>query len=151
MVIHAGADEIWALVSDITRTGEWSPENLGGEWIDGASGPEVGARFKGHNKRGRSKWSSNCRVIAADPGREFAFATGREGKPDTIWRYELEPAGAGDTRLTESFELVRPLGAVSNFVTRVTTGVRDRHADLQKNVEVSLARLKTIAEARASR
>lgn len=147
MVIHRGAEEIWALVTDITRTGEWSPENTGGVWLDGAAGPAVGARFKGSNTRGRSRWSTTCRVIAADPGRQFAFATGREGKPETIWRYVLEPAGDAGTKVTESFELVKPLGAVSNFVTRVTTGVRDRQADLEENLRVSLGRLKAIAEA----
>ena len=146
VVIHRRPEEIWALVTDVTRTGEWSPENTGGVWLDGATGPVVGARFKGSNKRGRSRWATTCRVIAADPSRQFAFATGREGKPETIWRYVLEPAGAADTRVTESFELVKPLGAVSNFITRVTTGVRDRQADLEENVRVSLARLKAIAE-----
>jgi hypothetical protein len=39
--------------------------------------------------------------------------------------------------LTESFELVKPLGAISNFVTPITTGVRDRRADLKENVGAS--------------
>jgi hypothetical protein len=147
VVIHAGADQLWALVSDITRTGEWSPENTGGVWLDGADGPAVGARFKGANKRGRSRWATTCRVTAAEPGREFAFVTGREGKPDTMWRFVLEPAGPGETKLTESFELVKPLGTISNFVTRVTTGVRDRQADLEDNVRASVERIKAIAEA----
>lgn len=147
IVVHAPAEHIWALVTDITRTGEWSPENTGAVWLDGATGPAVGARFKGSNRRGKTKWSTTCRVTVADPPREFAFETGREGKPETLWRYLLEPAGAGDTKLTESFELVKPLGSVSNFITRITTGVRDRRADLETNVEASLARIKTIAEA----
>ena len=146
MVVHAGAEAVWAIVTDVTRTGEWSPENTGGVWLDGATGPEVGARFKGSNKRGRSRWATTCRVITVEANREFAFVTGREGKPETIWRYVLEPAGDGGTTVTESFELVKPLGAVGNFVTRVTTGVRDRQADLQENLAVSLSRLKAIAE-----
>jgi hypothetical protein len=36
---------------------------------------------------------------------------------------------------------------VSNLVTRDTTGVKDRRADLEENVRVSLGRLKEIAEA----
>ena len=40
--ISASADAVWPLVSDLTRMGEWSPENQGGEWIKGASGPEIG-------------------------------------------------------------------------------------------------------------
>jgi len=145
VLVDASPDAVWALVTDVTRTGEWSPENTGGVWLDGATGPAVGARFKGSNRRGKTKWATTCVVTAAEPGREFAFATGRPGKPETVWRYVLEPDGDG-TRVTESFELVKPLGAVSNFVTRVTTGVKDRRADLEENVRTSLAQLKEIAE-----
>jgi hypothetical protein len=146
IVVHASADDVWALVTDVTRTGEWSPENIGAVWLDGATGPAVGARFKGTNRRGKSKWASTCEIIAAVPGREFTFVTGSVAKPDTRWRYVLEPAGEGETRITESFELVKPLGAASRFLTRVTTGVRDRRADLEDNVRQSLARIKEIAE-----
>lgn len=144
--VHAPAEALWALVTDVTRAGEWSPEATGGVWLDGATGPAVGARFKGSNRRGRTKWATTCEVTEADPGREFSFVTGRPGKPETVWRYVFEAAGDGATRVTESFELVKPLGAVSNFVTRVTTGVKDRRADLEENVRVSLARIKEIAE-----
>ncbi|MEN3315283.1 MAG: hypothetical protein V7605_1517 [Acidimicrobiaceae bacterium] len=147
VTVGAPAEALWDLVTDVTRTGEWSPEATGGAWIDGATGPAVGARFKGTNRRGRTRWSTTCEVTAAAPGREFTFVTGRPGKPETVWRYVFEPDGDGGTQVTESFELVKPLGAVSNFVTRVTTGVKDRRADLEANIGVSLAKLKAIAEA----
>lgn len=147
VAVHGSAEELWALVTDITRTGEWSPEATGGMWLDDATGPAVGARFRGSNRRGRTKWATTCEVTVAEPGREFAFVTGRPGKPETVWRYTFEPVGESDTLVTESFELVKTLGAVSNFVTRVTTGVKDRRADLDENVRVSLGRLKEIAEA----
>lgn len=146
VVVHASANTLWALVTDVTRTGEWSPENTGAVWLDGATGPGAGARFKGTNRRGKTKWASTCHVVTADPGREFVFVTGDVAKPETRWRYVLEPAGEGETRVTESFELVKPLGAASRFLTRVTTGVKDRRADLEENVRQSLARIKEIAE-----
>ncbi len=146
VVVAASAEELWTLVTDVTRTGEWSPENTGAVWLDGATGPVVGARFKGTNRRGRTKWASTCTVVTADPGREFAFLTGDPAKPDARWRYVLEPAGEGATRVTESFELVKPLGAASRFITRVTIGVRDRRGDLEENVRQSVARIKEIAE-----
>jgi len=145
--IAAPADALWELVTDITRTGEWSPEATGGVWLDNATGPRVGARFRGSNRRGRTKWSTTCEVTVAEPGREFVFVTGRPAKPETVWRYVLGPASDGTTLVTESFELVKPLGPVSNLVTRVTTGVKDRRADLEENVRASLAKLKAIAEA----
>lgn len=145
-IISAPADRIWALISDVTATGQWSPENTGGEWLDGATGPAAGVRFKGNNRRGKVKWSTTCEVTAAEPGREFTFVTGTAAKPQTIWRYLLEPE-AGGTRVTESFELAKPIGPVSRLVTRLTTGVRDRRADLDENLRVSLANLKRVAEA----
>ena len=71
----------WDLASDITRVGEVSPETFEAEWPGGASGPGVGARFRGHvrrNGRGPVYWTV-CTVVACDPGREFAFAVAGPG------------------------------------------------------------------------
>lgn len=144
--IRAGAEQVWAMVADVTRMGEWSPETERAEWIDGATGAAVGARFKGHNRRGRTKWSTTCEVIEAEPGRSFAFAVGKAAKPDTIWRYRFEPAG-DEVTVTESFELTKPLGSFTRLLTRVTTGVKDREADLTEGVRATLASLKEAAEA----
>jgi hypothetical protein len=105
--IAAPAERIWTLVSDVTRIGEFSPETFDAEWLGGASGPQVGARFRGHvrrNGRGPVYWTT-CTVIASEPGREFAFAVGGgQGRTVNTWRYQLAP-GPGGTAVTESFEL----------------------------------------------
>jgi hypothetical protein len=104
----APADRIWDLVSDVTKIGRYSPETFEGEWLEGASGPAVGARFRGHVKRngkGPTYWTT-CTVTASVPGREFAFGVGSADKPLNIWRYRLEPTADG-TDVTESFELAR--------------------------------------------
>ena len=49
--MNATPEEVWALVSDVTQIGRYSPETFEGEWLDGATGPAVGARFRGHVKR----------------------------------------------------------------------------------------------------
>jgi uncharacterized protein YndB with AHSA1/START domain len=108
VTVHMDAppDRIWDLVSDVTRIGSYSPETFDAEWLDGATGPEVGGRFRGHVKRngkGPVYWTS-CTVLASEPGREFAFGVGSRHKPLNTWRYRLEPAGDG-TDVTESFEL----------------------------------------------
>ncbi|HEV3366119.1 MAG TPA: SRPBCC family protein [Acidimicrobiales bacterium] len=108
VTVHMDAppDRVWDLVSDVTRIGSYSPETFEAEWLDGATGPEVGARFRGHVKRngkGPIYWTS-CTVLASEPGREFAFGVGAPDKPLNTWRYRLEPSGDG-TDVTESFEL----------------------------------------------
>jgi hypothetical protein len=104
----APADTIWDLLSDVTKIGRYSPETFEAEWLEGATGPAVGAKFRGHVKRngkGPIYWTT-CSVIASEPGREFAFGVGSPEKPLNIWRYRLEPAGDG-TDVTESFELAK--------------------------------------------
>jgi uncharacterized protein YndB with AHSA1/START domain len=106
--IDATPADVWALVSDVTRIGEFSPETIGAEWIDGADGPAVGAKFRGHVKRngiGPIYWNT-CSVLDCVPEREFAFGVGSANKPLNVWRYHLEPTddGAG-TDVTESFAL----------------------------------------------
>jgi len=145
ITVRAEPAAIWSLVTDVTRMGEWSPENERGEWIDGATGPAVGARFKGYNRRGRSRWSTTCEVTEAQPGRSFVFVTGGTAKPGTWWRYRFDPVDGG-TLVTESFEMTKALGPFSRFLTRVTTGVTDRRADMEESIHVTLAALKQAAE-----
>src|SRR6476619_1853230 len=109
--INAPADKIWDLVSDVTKIGRYSPETFEAEWLDGASGPAVGASFRGHVKRngkGPIYWTT-CTVVACEAGREFAFGVVSEGKHLNTWRYQLEPAGEG-TDVTESFQLADNAG-----------------------------------------
>ena len=51
VTMSAPADKIWDLIADVRNTGKFSPEVLEAEWLDGASGPALGARFRGHVKR----------------------------------------------------------------------------------------------------
>jgi hypothetical protein len=105
--VEAPPEQVWALVSDITNTGKFSPETFEAEWLDGATGPAVGARFRGHvrrNQRGPVYWT-NCTVTISQPGREFVFGVvGPGGKTVNTWGYRFEPSGSG-TDVTEFFEL----------------------------------------------
>lgn len=104
--IDASPAEVWALVSDVTRIGEFSPETFEARWTAGSSGPEVGATFKGHVKRngvGPTYWSP-CRVTRCEPERVFEFAVGTQTVRVNTWGYRLQPAGDG-TDVTEYFRL----------------------------------------------
>ena len=104
--MNAPADKIWDLVSDVTKIGRYSPETFEAEWLDGATGPAVGAKFRGHvkrNQKGPIYWTT-CTVLACEPGKEFTFGVGPSDKPLNVWSYTLEPSGDG-TDVTESFTL----------------------------------------------
>src|SRR5215210_3883643 len=101
--VRASAGAAYDLVSDLPGMGELSPENTGGRWLRGATGPAVGARFKGRNRNGLRRWSTNVRVEAADPGREFAFGiTSYLGIPVSRWCYAFLPSLEGCT-VTETW------------------------------------------------
>jgi hypothetical protein len=102
----APADKIWNLITDITRTGEFSPEVFESEWLGGATGPALGAKFRGHVRRneiGPVYWTT-CQVTACEPGREFGFAVLAGDRALNNWHYRLDAQGDG-TDVTESFRL----------------------------------------------
>jgi hypothetical protein len=139
--VDASPTALYDVVSDVRRMGEWSPECRRCEWIGGATGPAVGARFKGSNQRGLARWSTKPRVVVADPGREFAFVTGHLGRDMTKWSYRFEPASE-HTNVTESFEMLRDMPWYFRLADRLLMGVKDRKADLETNMQETLRRLK---------
>jgi len=144
IVISTSPGRIYGLVSDLPRMGEWSPECERVEWAGGTTAAAEGARFTGHNRGGPfglMRWSRHGRVLAADPGREFAFVTEEGGRESTVWRYRFE-AVEGGTRVTESYE-VRRIPAWARVLDIPT----NRHRELHEAMRHTLGRLKAAAEA----
>ena len=141
--IDAAPDVLYDLVTDPANMGRLSPECTGGRWLDGATGPAVGARFKGSNKRGVIRWSTTATVVAAEPGREFAFEVGDSG---IRWAYAFEPDGTG-TVVTESRVASKPYPFIAKAFTTVLLGGVERHTqELRDGMAATLARLKELAE-----
>ena len=104
--MKAPVEEVWALVSDVTRIGEFSPETFEAVWTHGATGPAEGARFKGHVKRngvGPTYWTP-CTVTKCVENEVFEFGVGLDANPINTWGYRLQ-AENGGTRVTEYFRL----------------------------------------------
>jgi uncharacterized protein YndB with AHSA1/START domain len=95
--IAAPPERVFEMVSELSRMGEWSPENTGGKWLGGASGPTMGAKFKGTNKSGRHRWSTLVTVTRCEPGRAFEFEVSSMGLKVARWGYDIEPNGTGCT------------------------------------------------------
>jgi hypothetical protein len=143
--IDAPPAAVYALVADVTRTPEFSPEILACAWLDGAAGPAAGARFEAVNKVARGPaWRNRPVVIAAQPGREFAFSRTEKFAGTVVWRYRLEPDGAG-TRLTESYDVTRPISWLGWFIIGRLYGCRDRRAELRAGMNQTLQRIRETA------
>ncbi|HYZ93007.1 MAG TPA: SRPBCC family protein [Actinomycetota bacterium] len=150
--IEASPQDVYDLVTDVTRTGEWSPECRRCKWLNGATHAREGARFRGYNRSGIVRWSRLVEVVAADSGREFAFRTLPDllNKDSTTWRYKLEPSERG-TIVRQSYEIHRLPAFPVNLIMRT---LLRHHADLRPHMRQTLERIKAIAErstARSSR
>lgn len=145
--IAASPEVVWGLVSDLPRMGEWSPENTGGTWVGGATGPSVGAKFKGSNSNNGKSWSTIAKVTAADPGSRFAFDVSVMGVvPVSRWEFEIAPSESGCT-VTQSWTDRRP-GFFKPMATKAT-GVADRVGFTKGSMEQTLANLAAEAESSA--
>ena len=103
--VDADPDTVYALVSDVTRMGEWSPEATGGEWTHGEPAT-LGSRFHGHNQRDGDTWTTECEVVDATPGRRFAWGvvtyTPEDGTSE--WAFDLVAESSG-CRLTQRYTM----------------------------------------------
>jgi ligand-binding SRPBCC domain-containing protein len=143
--------EVYAIVSDVTRIGELSPVCKGGSWDDASQAGTKGAWFTGHNAIGDDiSWDTHCEVVAAEPGREFAFVNhGPTGDLELVrWGYTFEPAGDGTT-VTESWQVLPSYpDMVSGGDPSVDVAARiDGMAQMARDgMKETLANLKRVAE-----
>jgi hypothetical protein len=142
--MDAPVERVWELVSDVTRIGEFSPETFDAEWIRGATGPAVGAWFRGHvkrNQKGPTYWT-RCKVTVCEPNRAFEFGVMvRNSSPVNTWGYRLKPAGGG-TDVTEYFRLADNVG--SRIYWALVGRRRGRTND--RNMRATLEGMKAVVE-----
>ena len=140
-VVPADPDSVYAVVSDVTRIGERSPECHTAAWLPGAPAGEVGSVFRGRNRASLlARWSRRCEVLTADRGRAFAFRTLPERldvsrRDSTTWRYDLAAVDGG-TRVTHSYEItLLPLRPMRALYGRLIPQHRDMRPQMAANLE----------------
>lgn len=136
--IAASPEEVYAAISDITRMGEWSVECHSCEWHDGFDGPAVGATFDGHNRNGDNEWTTQVKIVEAEPGRSFSFECSMFDFHFSTWGYRIEPTAEG-CRVTEWSDDLRPESALE-FSAKMS-GIADREARNQLTMSGTLERL----------
>ena len=144
IVIGRSPEELFELVSDITHMGAWSPVCKACWWDEG-DGPRVGAMFTGRNELPERTWETRSEVVAADPGREFAWVVTATG---TRWGYTFD-AVEGGTEVTESWDFPPEAAAVfrERFGDGAEAQIAERSNLAETGIAATLAAIKATAEA----
>jgi hypothetical protein len=142
--MNAAPDKVWGLVADITKMGDYSPEVIEAEWLGDATGPALGARYRGHVKRNENfpilYWTT-CEITECTPGEVFEFAVVFGNTKANVWRYEFCAADGG-TDVTESYDLGD--GLFTKIWYPLGGFLRDRRN--QRDMLKTLERVKAVAE-----
>jgi uncharacterized protein YndB with AHSA1/START domain len=141
--ISAAPEVVWRLVSDLPRMGEWSPENTGGEWVKGATGPAAGAKFKGRNAAGSREWSTTATVIDARPAERFSFLVTTGPLKIAEWSFDIVPSESG-CFVTQTW--IDRRGRLITFFGSKLSGVDDRATFSRESMEQTLAGIAAAAE-----
>lgn len=140
--IAAPPEQVWALVADLSRMPEWSPQ-VRKQIVLGRT-VKRGTRTLNINGQGRLRWPTTAKVVVFEPHRKLAF---KIIENRTIWTYELEPTAAG-TRLTESRTIPNGTSKFSDFsVDKGLGGAEAFEASLGTGISTTLERIKAAAEA----
>lgn len=159
--VAATPADVYAVVTDLPRSGEWSAECRGGAWVAGEPAT-VGAVFRGMNHRApgvvawapvvRGEWTTESEVVVAEPGRRFSWSMrdSKGDKQDSVWTFEVTPDGAGSV-LTHHFRM----GAATEGIRGITADMDDAEkqrfftewgAKLEGDLAATLDRIKAVIE-----
>ncbi|CDQ45326.1 SRPBCC family protein [Mycolicibacterium neoaurum] len=138
--IDAPPAKVWALISDLSRMPEWSPQTRKMKLLGSM---RVGAKTVNVNRRGLQAWPTTSTIIAIEPERKLAFRVDLNG---TEWSYELEPIEGG-TRVIESRRAPNGIKKVSTvLVNAMMGGVPSFEEELVDGMNQTLSRIKAAAE-----
>lgn len=143
-MVAARPEVVYDLVSDITRTGEWSPVCQECWWEEPAAAGTVGAWFRGRNVVPERTWETRSQVVAATRGSEFAWLV---GDGFVRWSFAMQPLDDG-TRLTEAWDFL-PAGLAffeRQYGDAAAAQIEDRTRAAHTGIPRTLARISAILE-----
>jgi hypothetical protein len=146
IIINRSPEELYDMVADVTRMGEWSPVCTACWWDEG-DGPRVGAKFTGRNERPERTWETRSEVVTADHGRRFAWVV-VEPPTGARWDYSFVVVD-GETEVTETWELP-PEGSAffeKMFGDDAVKEIGIRSDGAKSGIGATLAAIKGAAEA----
>ncbi len=140
-VVAAPPERVWAVLTDLARMPEWSPETVRMVPLK-RGGLRVGQWYLGVNRRKYVVWPTRSILSVLEPGRTLAWDTATSG---ARWVFEVEPAatedGTGDaTRLVHRRPVPARLTLLSRVAAPLLLGGSVGHSDeleagMQRTVE----------------
>lgn len=143
--ISVPSSEAYELVSDPGKLAALAEEYRGHRWLGGATEAAVGEKFVGRNKNKMMRWTTVCTITDADPGKRFAFEVTAGPLKVARWQYDFEET-TGGCRVVESTWDRR--AGWFRVLAGPLTGVRDRTAHNQRNIDSTLRRMREHLERR---
>ncbi|MXP23877.1 SRPBCC family protein [Gordonia sp. HNM0687] len=146
IVINASAEDVWAVISDLERMGEWSPQCK--KMIIRGGEVALGTKTININRRGPLVWPTTSKVVRFAPNKEIAF---RVAENRTVWSYTIEPSDTG-VKVIEKREVGDGTTKVSSFfVDKLLGGASSFEEELKLGMAETLGKIKRAAEASAAR
>jgi len=148
--IDAPPQRVWQIVSDVELMPTMSSELQSVEWLDGAFGPSVVARFIGRSKHeALGEWSTTSHVIECEPQRVLAWAVEDPANPTAIWRFRLQPRDGG-TELSQWMQMGPARSGLSYAIDRMPDKEQKivfvRMREFEQNMASTLEHIKKLAE-----
>jgi hypothetical protein len=154
-------EQVYGVVTDLARSGEWSTECRGGTWVSGEPAA-VGSIFRGDNYRPadvvawapvvRGEWTTDSEVVTAEPPRVFAWAICNTAgkKQQSVWSFEIEDVPGGSL-LVHRFRMDAPTEGIQGITGSMSPEEKKRYfqewtAKLQRDISETLDRLKEILD-----
>jgi hypothetical protein len=159
--VAATPAEVYAVVADLPRCGEWSMECTGGNWVAG-SPATVGAVFRGVNFRPadvvswapvvRGEWTTESEVVVAESGRRFSWSMRDSAgvRQDSVWSFEVEPAEHGSV-LVHHFRMGDPTEGITGITADMDDAAKQRFftewgEKIEQDLAATLGRIKAVIE-----
>ena len=143
--IAASPAVVWALVADVTRMAQWSPQVTSTRLSEPEAAFGVGSRFTNRNAHGELAWTTHAEVTRYDEGRALAF---RIDENYVTWSFELEPTDGGGTLLRQRRDAPEGISELSRELTDAFMGGQDAFTASQRaGMRETLAAIRATAEA----